>query len=73
MESARIGASTRVRVSIPSPLSLNRRRNLLSGEWAPRILRAEARGSTALRCVRDQEVVLFLNLVASLYCLVGKF
>lgn len=53
MEISRFGASTRVRVSIPSPLSLNSRRHLHSGDWSPNFLTGSGRKLTGLSRVRD--------------------
>lgn len=55
MESARIGASTRVRVSIPTPIPQQSQRNHFASEWAPKILTGSARKPSALRRVRDEK------------------
>lgn len=55
MEIARVGAAARVRVSIPSPLSLNSRRHSPAGDWAPKFLTESARKLTPLHCARSQE------------------
>lgn len=55
MEIARIGASTRVRVSIPTPIPQQSRRNLFANEWAPKILTGSARKPATLRSVKDEK------------------